>query len=485
MIWIAALASLSMATGQPSADQDYGACLGTPDPSTCVVGAAMARDHGRSIELSDWIAAGAVEAAVEVAPRRDRDVVRLAAKISRGERPSLSPSQAQAVLDVFGEVEFYDSGLPGDARADWLWPIALSGPIPSLERRQSLIATAWRNERDEDVGRLISEAPLEGRWTADQRASFASELASSGYADAADAWLAAGGDKARNYDVSGIRRRISRARLLAGYDSRAAADLADGIVADDEVSLWFDDEVTALAAAGAFSEAMRAAGVLLERARDPQRDIEARTDDFAAASMLLAVAGDQDTALAAAREGALLTPLAVTHRISYRQDVSTTPPALAAEMANGFGTEPVQQLYRLGATDEALANGYLAGRDRYRLELRAGGQPDPRWLTGHNIDFQLKLLVPELQERKAVAEARALLDHLLADPTVSSEAGSEELMMLAAIAGDGEDLNAIFARAVRALDSGMRDDSTAWEAVQLVIGRRAAVAVLMTPSAYS
>lgn len=468
--------------GQQSVGEGYGACLRTPDPNSCVADVAMARDEQRSVSLTDRIAAGAVEAAVEVAPRRYRDAVGLAARISRGERPALSPSQAQAVLDVFGEVEFYDSGLPRDARADWLWPIALSGPIPSLERRQSLIATAWRNERDEDVRRLISEAPLEGRWTADQRASFASELASSGYADAADAWLAAGGDKARNYDVSGIRRRISRARLLAGYDPRAAADLVDGIVADDEVSLWFDDEVTALAAAGASGEARRAAGALLDRARDPQRVIEARTDDFAAASMLLAVAGDQDAALAAAREGALLTPLAVTNRISYRRDVSTTPPAVAAEMANGFGTEPVQQLYRLGATEEALANGYLAGRDRYRLELRAGRRPDPRWLTDHQIDFQLKLLVPELLERHAVADARALLDHLLVDPAALDAAGTEELMMLAAIAGDGEQLDAIFARAVRALDQ-RAEDATSWEAIRLVIGRRAADAVLTSPSA--
>ncbi|HEY0927863.1 hypothetical protein [Brevundimonas sp.] len=482
MIWTVALAGLSVVAGQLPVDQGYGACLRAPDPSTCVAEVAMARDQHGSVDLTDRIAAGAVEAAVEVAPRRYRDAVELAAKVSRGERPALSPSQAQAVLDVFGEVEFYDSGLPGDARADWLWPIALSGPIPSLERRQSLIATAWRIGRDEDVRRLISEAPLERNWTPDQRASFASQLALSGYADAADAWLAAGGDKARNYDVSGIRRRISRARLLAGYDPRAAADLVDGIVADDEVSLWFDDEVTALAAAGASGEARRASDVLLARGRDPERDIEARTDDLAAASMLLAVAGDQDAALAAAREGALLTPLTVTNRTSYRQDVSTTPPAVVAEMANGFGTEPVQQLYRLGATEEALSNGYLAGRDRYRLELRAGRRPDPRWLTDHRIDFQLKLLVPELLERRAVADARALLDHLLADPAVLDAAGTEELMMLAAIAGDGERLDAIFARAVRALDQ-RAEDASSWEAIRLVIGRRAADAVLTSPLA--
>ncbi|RYE79658.1 MAG: hypothetical protein EOP19_19890, partial [Hyphomicrobiales bacterium] len=399
MIWTVALTGLSLVAGQLPIYQGYSACLRTPDPSTCVTEFAMARDQHGPVDLNYRIAAGAVDAAVDAAPRSHRDVVSLAARVSRGERPALLPSQAQAVLELFGDVEFYDSGLPGDARADWLWPIALSAPIPSLERRQSLIATAWRNGRDEDVSRLISEAPLERRWTANQRASFASQLARSGSADAADAWLAAGGDKAHDYDVRSIRRTISRARLLGGYDARAAADLVDGIVADDEVSLWHEDEVAALAAAGASGEARRAAYALLERGRDPERDIETRTDDLAAASMLLVVAGDQQAALEAAREGALLTPLAVMDRISHRQDRDTLPPAVAAEIANGFGTEPVQQLYRLGATQEALSNGYLAGRDRYRLELRAGRRPDPRWLTGHQIDFQLKLLVPELQER--------------------------------------------------------------------------------------
>ncbi|MFC7380342.1 hypothetical protein [Brevundimonas sp. GCM10030266] len=478
MIWTAAFASLSMMASQSSVDQRYGACLGTPDPNRCVAEVAMAGNQNRSIDLLDRIAAGAVEAAAEAAPRSDRDVVSLAARISRGERPALSPTQAQAVLDLFGEVEFYDSGLPGDARADWLWPIALSAPISLLERRQSLIATASRSGRDEDVRRLISEAPMERRWTADQRASFASQLARSGHADAADAWLASGGDRARGYHVPGIRREISRARLLAGYEAGAATALANGITADDEVSLWLEDEVAALAAAGASGEAKRAAEALLAKGRDPQREIEARTDDLAAASMLLVVAGDQEAALEAAREGARLTPLAVTERLQHRQDAGALSPAIAAEMANGFGTEPVQQLYRLGATEEALSNGYLAGRDRYRLELRAGRRPDPSWLTGHQIDFQLKLLVPELLERRAVADARALLDHLLADPAVLDAAGTEELMMLAAIAGDDDRLDDLFARAVRRLDDAELGSSRNWVAIQLVIGRRAADAVL-------
>lgn len=482
MIWIVAFAGLSVVAGQLPVDQGYGACLRTPDPNTCVAEVAMARDQYGSVDLNDRIAAGAVDAAVDAAPRSDRDAVRLAARISRGERPALSPAQAQAVLDLFGDVEFYDSGLPEDARADWLWPIALSGPIPSLERRQSLIATAWRGGRDEDVRQLISEAPLERRWTANQRASFASQLAWSGSADAADAWLAAGGDNAHDYDVRSIRRTISRARLFAGHDARAASDLVDWIVADDEVSLWLEDEVAALAAAGASGEARRAADASLERGRDSQRDAETRTDDFAAAAMLLAVAGDREAALEAAREGARLTPLAVRERLWHRQAAGALPPAVAAEMANGFGTEPVQQLYRLGATEEALANGYLAGRDRYRLELRADRRPDPSWLSDRNIDFQLKLLVPELLERHAVADARALLDHLLADPAVLDAAGTEELMMLAAIAGNGERLDAIFAHAVRALDD-RAEDATSWEAIRLVIGRRAADAVLAGPSA--
>jgi hypothetical protein len=180
-------------------------------------------------------------------------------------------------------------------------------------------------------------------------------------------------------------------------------------------------------------------------------------------------------ALSAAREGAALTPLAVAERLSLYSNASSVSASEAAEIA-GFGTWPVQRLYELGARDEALAVGYLAGRDRYLAEIEAGVTPDPSWLAKPRIDYQLKLVVPVLQQRRAESDAKALLLRLQAVPADWASANAEELMMLAAIAGEGEQVEAIFNDAVRDLDRS--EDMATWAALQLVIGRRAADAEL-------
>jgi hypothetical protein len=152
--------------------------------------------------------------------------------------------------------------------------------------------------------------------------------------------------------------------------------------------------------------------------------------------------------------------------------VGSVSPAEAAEMSNGFGTWPVQRLYELGARDEALAVGFLAGRDRYLADLEADVTPDPMWLAAPRIDYQLKLVVPSLQRRRAVSDARALLLRLQSAPADWASANAEELMMLAAIAGDGRQVEAIFNDAARDLDES--EDMATWAALQLVIARRAA-----------
>jgi len=65
---------------------------------------------------------------------------------------------------------------------------------------------------------------------------------------------------------------------------------------------------------------------------------------------------------------------------------------------------------------------------------------------------------------------------LQAAPADWASAGAEELMMLAAIAGDDRQAEAIFDDAVRDLDES--EDMATWAALQLVIGRRAADAEL-------
>ena len=214
----------------------------------------------------------------------------------------------------------------------------------------------------------------------------------------------------------------------------------------------------------------------MSRAQAPDRSPEDRTDDLGLASWAYEATGDREMALSAAREGAALTPLAVSERIALHSNAGSLSPAEAAEMANGFGTLPVERLYKLGARDEALAIGFLAGRDRYLAELETDLTPDPLWLAKPRIDYQLKLVVPTLQRRGAASDARALLVRLRAEPADWASAGDEELMMLAAIAGDGRQVEMIFNDAVRRLDES--EDLATWAALRLVTARRAADAEL-------
>lgn len=474
MSWIGVVAGLALFAGAAPEPDGYAACLEDRAPLGCVVERAL-RDEPEA-EITDLMAAGAVEAIAERSSPRQRRVAALAAGVARGERPSLTPVEAQHILAIFSEVEFYDTGLPGDDRAQWLWPLAMSEPPADLELRERLIFAGDRAERPEHVGTLIREAPLDGRWTADQRAGFASLLARLGRDwRAAEAWLASGGSRTEGYDLAGIRLEIDLARLDGAYDPAAAGRVADALLAAEDMPLWFEGEVEALKAANAAEEMRRAAVGLTQRGRRPDRSFEDRSVDLGSASMLFEAAGDRETALDTAREGAALSPRAVAERLSRNRNGEGKPPAVLAQMANGFGTLPVERLYRLGAREEALGVGYLAGRDRYLAELAAGNQPDPAWITPPRIDYELRLVTHALQRRAARTEAAELLARLRSDPAAWAEADDEELMMLAAIAGDAASLDAIFDAAVRDLDA---EEAGGWTAIRLVIGRRAADAEL-------
>ncbi|MDQ3126269.1 MAG: hypothetical protein M3Q74_11795 [Pseudomonadota bacterium] len=437
---------------------------------------AVAGDRG--FELNDLIAAGAWRAASRRAPVRARRIAELAARIAAGEgHEGLSPEEAQQVLALFSDVSFYDSGLPGDARAIGLWDIAMREPVGDIELRWTLVEAASSSDRQDVVRRLVTEAPVDGPWSDGARATFASIAA--WYADdwrVAEAFLVSGGDRAEGYSNSGIRIRIDQARLRGGYDREAAARVLADILSAAEHLPWPEGGPEALKAAGATDELRALGAALVSRAQASDRSPEDRTDDFGLASWAYGAAGDRDLALGAARVGAALTPLAVAERMSLHSNAGSVSPAEAAEIANGFGTWPVQRLYELGARDEALAVAFLAGRDRYLAELEAGVTPDPSWLAKPNLAYQLKLVVPVLQQRRAVSDAGALLRRLQAEPADWASAGAEELMMLAAIAGEGGQVEAIFDEAVRDLDES--EDMATWAALQLVIGRRAADAEL-------
>lgn len=457
---------------QSAGSQTYAACLATPEPVVCVVDVAVAREPEQ--ELHDLIAAGAWQAARRRAPVRGRRIAELAARVAAGEGyEGVSPLEAQHMLALFSDVEFYDSGLPGDARANGLWDIAMREPVGDIELRIALVEAASSSDRQDVVHRLVAEAPVAGPWSDDARATFASIVA--WHADdwrVAEAFLVSGGHRIEGYSNSGIPIGIDQARLRGGYDREAAGRVLADILSAAEHLSWPERGPEALKAGGATDELRVLGAALVSRGRSPDRSPENRTDDLGLASWAYEAAGDREMALSAAREGAALTPLAVSERMARHSNVGEVSPAEAAELANGFGTLPVQRLYELGARDEALAVGFLAGRDRYLAELEADLTPDPAWLAKPRIDYQLKLVVPVLQRRGAASDARALLLRLQAESTDWASANAEELMMLAAIGGDGQQVETIFNDAVRALDEP--DRMATWAALRLVIARRAA-----------
>lgn len=490
---IAALAVAGASTAQsPQAPEAtsgnaYVDCAHAPDVADCLVRAAAERGGLEEVGSSDLVAAGAVAAARARAAPDHRRLVESAARVARGERPAVTPGEAQMILALFVQPDFIDSGLSVNGRASWLWPVAMSAPAASLEIRADLLQAAAEAGRLHDVRRLIAEAPINGRWTSDQRALFASRAAAAGGDPvAAKAWLNSGGARASGYDVGSIRLEIDRARLRSGYDARAAAHVAEALLTSEDVlSMFADRDVRILRESGATAEAARAGAALLGRARNVRRSAEERTSDYALASKLFDAAGDRTQALAAAREGAALTPATVRERLAGPNDRSSLTPSEAAAEANGFGTEPVRQLYRLGARDEALANGHLAGLDRYRDELESGRPVDPAWIAARNIGFQLRVVTPAFDQLGRAADAAALLRRVTEDPAAYADAGAEEVMMLAAVAGDRAQVERSLFRRLRELDSEAQEAApggTAGDAVRLAITWRAVQARLAAGS---
>lgn len=438
-------------------DQTYAACVSTPEPVVCVTELAISRTEEGQLDFTDLIAAGAVSAARRHAPAEIRETAEIAARIADGQGyEGLSPREAQQVLELFSDVSFHDSGLPGDARAIGLWPIAMREPVGDFRLRSNLIHAASRSNRDDLETQLVLELPVDGPWSDEERASLASMAARiAGDWRRAEAFLASGGDRAEGYSIPGIRIAIDEARLRQGYDRDAAGRVMEKILSAWTQLPWPSESLEALKAGGATGELLALGTALVARGRAAERSPEDRTDDFGQAAWAFRAAGDRGAALAAAREGMDFVPGAVASR---------------GELSS-FGTWPVRELFEL-APDEAVASGFLWGYYRYMSTAKAGGVADPDWLTEPRIDYQLKLVVPSLQRRRAVWDAKALLLRLQAAPADWASADAEELMMLAAIAGEGQLVEGIFNDAVRSLDALKYHE--AWAALQLVIARRAA-----------
>lgn len=456
---------------QSAGSQAYAACLATPEPVVCVADLAIAREQDQ--ELNDLIAAGAWQAARRRAPARGRRIAELAARVAAGESvEGVSPREAQYVIAVLSDVDFYDSGLPEDARAAPLWDIAMREPVDDIELRGMLVEAAVRSHREDLAQRLVAEAPVDGRWSDDARAEFASIAARMTYDwRVAEAFLASGGERAENYAISEIRLAIDQARLHKGYDREAAARVLAGALADDGLLPWPESGPEALKAGGA-TEELRALGVaLVERGRAADRAAEDRTDDFGQAAWAFRAIGDRDAALAAAREGMAFIAQATAGR---------------SGRGSSHGTRPARELFEL-EPGEAVASGLLWDYDRYEAVLRAGGEPDPEWVADPDAPFSLELATWLLRDRRDPVAARALQDAVEArlassesdpDSRVWRRIGTaEHRMILGAVAGDGTALDVVFSDTLFALDE---TDASASDALRLAIDYREARVLLAT-----
>jgi hypothetical protein len=464
------IVALAMAQQSP-VPQTYAACIAAAEPVFCVTDLAITREPEQ--ELNDLIAAGAWKAARLRAPARGKRIAELAARVAAGESvEGVSPREAQYVLGVLSDVDFYDSGLPEDARAAPLWDIALREPVDDIELRGMLVEAAVRSNREDLAERLVAEAPVNGRWSDDERAEFASIAAHMTHDwRVAEAFLASGGERAETYAISEIRLAIDRARLHRGYDREAAARVLAGTLADDRLSPWPESGPEALKAAGATDELRALAVALVERGRATDRAAEERTDDFGQAAWTFRAIGDRDAALAAAREGMAFVPTATAGR---------------SGRGSSHGTRPARELFEL-APDEAVASGMLWDYDRYEAVLRAGGRPDPEWVADYGAPFSLELATWLLRDRRDPVAAHALLDAVEArlagsdsdpDSRIWWRIGTaEHRMILSAVTGDGTALDAVFHDALSALDETYVSPS---DALRLAVDYREARVLLAT-----
>src|SRR5262249_55707787 len=133
--------------------------------------------------------------------------------------------------------------------------------------------------------------------------------------DSAQMLLDAGGSKAEHYDLKAISAEIATGRLrTAGYDAMSAGIVARYLI-DDGPNFW-GRQFEALDKAKAFRELGLIGDAYLAQARQikPELDALISVELFAAASDCYLRAGNRDAAIAVAREGMRLIPMALANR---------------------------------------------------------------------------------------------------------------------------------------------------------------------------
>jgi hypothetical protein len=315
---------------------------------------------------------------------------------------------------------------------------------------------------------LVRIALARGNLSNELRAQIASQIARwHDMPDEAQRLLDEGGAQAKGWHIPGIRVEIASARLRRGYDAAAAKVVVDACLEGLNKAAFYSyagqEELEALEAGQARSELLKLGEAYLAKARVANDNPEDKGQWFALASEAFRRGGDKTRAVSAAREGLSLIAPAVAERGGSSQ----TDKRAAAVAASGFGTAPVVALYRAGARDDALANGYLTGLDRFDNARIAGEVRDPLWVIGDRSAVYAESVIATLISDNDAAGAVRLYDGLRCASVYEPAAADSmhrSLALLAALSGRRGAMHAHLAKAAEAIDRGHDDAEQPTEA---------------------
>lgn len=318
-----------------------------------------------------------------------------------------------------------------------IWRVAASAPPTDVELLAELADRAENWGAAADAASLARRLLMQGDATADQRRS-ATRIVEQ-----------AGGRRTRpSADeiaalINGALKTCMQVLTENGYQaSRCAASL--GMLREFEAK----------------RELLQIADAYLNRARESQDKPEYKTAWFGLASEAYRLAEDRERALAAAREGLPFVPAAVrSHWVGMPAPPMNTNEERrhAAAFIGDGATQPVVQLYRAGAREEALQTGFLTGYHRYTNAAVAGEAANPRWLVEDRQESVIERVIGDLLRDPNQAVANAVYEGLLCDgPSFYGPHRiavlERTLAVLAAMAGQRASVSVHLARAIEQTD---------------------------------
>jgi hypothetical protein len=503
---------------------DYSGCVDAPNPPECIARRSVSSfmmDPGDTLETI------VRHGLVDLVPKKSGKLIRglyaeigkpgakmdspeeqlsdstYAAALRRAPRRSLMAAIALATAarhagDPFADPVFRklaaqanDPRVPVYALGLWLEVIGMSGRPPDFRTTGWNLEALWRKalERREQEAALLQDIAgtlaylnrLKPQteefllWysrrpglTPRERAETASMLAHHfGRWREATALLDGLGDDVERIDMPGVRTAIAMARLEDGYDAEAAhlvtLSILDAFARNGMRYAFFENpERAALEHAGARAELRELGDECLRRAA-AENGAPGAADWFASASDFYLRAGDVEHAREVARLGVPFVEPMVRQAASHYSNVDQTSTTAMVHATQGGGTSPVVALYRTGAIGEALATGYLSGKDRYVNAARAGEARDPQWVIDYDWTLYIESMAHDAESSTDRAFQQRAYDGLVrmcGKPI--ADCFAETLRTIAQVAagmGDETRMKEALAAAARQLDDGFMNSS--------------------------